>query len=149
MRLSQIYQGLMKRGGGVPAPPRVAAPVFSPLPGTFTTSLSVTITSTTPGATIRYTTDGVTVPSALVGTVYSGPVPLATTTLLQAIAYDGIILDSGVTSDNYVINYPAVGAPRFSPPAGSFLVDTSVTIISRKTKCDLCFSNARQRHDTD
>ena len=36
----------------------VVAPVISPNGGTFSGSQIVTLTSTTPGATIRYTTDG-------------------------------------------------------------------------------------------
>ena len=47
-----------------------AAPTFSPAAGTYIGNQSVTISTTTSGATIRYTTDGTT-PSETVGTVYS------------------------------------------------------------------------------
>ena len=38
----------------------VAPPVFSPVPGSYTSAQNVTITSATSGATIRYTTNGTT-----------------------------------------------------------------------------------------
>ena len=58
-----------------------ATPVFSPAPGVFTgASVSVSISTTTPGATIHYTTDGSEPTTG--STVYSGaaiPVDKATT----------------------------------------------------------------------
>jgi len=51
----------------------VANPGFSPAAGTYTSAQTVTISTTTSGASIRYTTDGST-PSSTVGTLYSGPV---------------------------------------------------------------------------
>ena len=55
--------------------------------GTYASAQSVTISTTTSGATIRYTTNGTT-PSSTVGTVYSSAVTIsATNTTLQAIAY--------------------------------------------------------------
>jgi hypothetical protein len=53
--------------------PLVAAPLFSPAPGIYMDPQDVTISTTTPGATIRYTTDGST-PTTTNGTVYAGPV---------------------------------------------------------------------------
>ena len=47
---------------------------------------AVTISTSTGGATIRYTTNGTT-PSETVGTVYSSPIAITATCTLQAIAY--------------------------------------------------------------
>ena len=47
--------------------------------GFYNVPFVVTITSATPGATIRYTTDGLR-PSETVGTIYSGPVAITNTT---------------------------------------------------------------------
>lgn len=58
-------------------------------------SNTVTITSETDGATIRYTTDG-TDPTMSKGTVYSDPFTIETTTTVKAIAY------KNVSSTDYV-----------------------------------------------
>jgi hypothetical protein len=83
----------------------VAAPSFNPPGGTYTGTQSVSITTTTNGALIRYTTDGST-PSETVGTLYSGTAISITpgTATLQAIAYESGFLDSSVTSASYVVN---------------------------------------------
>jgi hypothetical protein len=86
------------------APTQVAAPSFSPAAGSYTTAQSVTISTTTSGASIRYTTDGVTTPTSTVGTLYTGPVTISATTTLQAIAYKSGLTDSTVTSGTYTIN---------------------------------------------
>ena len=80
----------------------VEAPAVNPAAGTYTTAQSVTITSATTGATIRYTTDGST-PSQTNGTVYSAPVTITVTTTLKAIAYKAGMTDSTVTSGTYTI----------------------------------------------
>src|SRR5580700_8743287 len=81
-----------------------AAPTFSPGGGTYTSSQSVTITSATSGALIRYTTDGST-PSETAGTLYSGTaVSIGSTTTLNAIAYETGFTDSAVTSGTYTIS---------------------------------------------
>lgn len=107
------------------AAPRVAAPVFSPQPpGNFGASAAITITSATAGATIRYTVNGVP-PTSTTGTVYSGPVTLTANSLLQAIAYNGVILDSSVTSGNYAF---VVAMPTFLPVSGVYASAQSVVI---------------------
>lgn len=83
--------------------PPVAAPSFSPSPGGYGSAQSVTITTATSGATIRYTTDTST-PSASHGTIYSGAVSISSTTTLKAIAYKAGLLDSSVTTGLYSIN---------------------------------------------
>jgi hypothetical protein len=88
--------------GGIQA---VASPAFSPDGGTYPTPQSVSITTATGGATIRYTLDGST-PSTTSGTVYTGPVTISTSATLKAIAYASGMTSSPVVSANYTIGVP-------------------------------------------
>jgi hypothetical protein len=106
----------------------VAAPTFSPVAGTYSSAQTVTISSATPGAAIRYTTNGTT-PTSTSGTLYAGPISVAATETVKAIAYEGGLSDSAVSTAAYTIAAP-VSAPVFSPAAGTFNNDTSVTITS-------------------
>jgi hypothetical protein len=101
----------------------VAAPTFSPVTGTYTNAQSVTLSSTTAGATIRYTTDGST-PTETNGIVYSTPVAIGATTTLNAIAYESGMTDSAVTSGTFTINSPAsTPAPAASGGGGGGAFD--------------------------
>jgi uncharacterized repeat protein (TIGR02543 family) len=82
--------------------PQAATPTFSPAGGTFASAQTVTISCATPGATIRYTTDG-TQPSATAGTVYSGPITISSYAVVQAIAYAPSFTDSAVAATTYTI----------------------------------------------
>ena len=86
----------------------------------------VTISTTTPGASIRYTTDGST-PSSTAGIVYSGPVSVSSNLTLKAVAYGSGLTDSAVGSAAYTITIQAA-TPTFNPPAGSYSSTQSVTI---------------------
>lgn len=101
--------------------PSVATPVFSPIAQPYFAATPVTISSATPGATIRYTTDGST-PSETNGTIYSVPVtmqqPVNTNTsgyltncsgvtMLKAVAYKSGMPDSTVFTGIYEIIVPA------------------------------------------
>ncbi len=100
-------------GGAVSA---VLNPTFSPGSGTYASAQTVTIASATGGATIRYTTNGTT-PTISTGTVYSGPVTVSATGTLKAIAYNGVITPSQVTSAAYIIDesVPVVPPPVNTP----------------------------------
>jgi Chitobiase/beta-hexosaminidase C-terminal domain/Fn3 associated len=108
---------------------RVAAPVFSPAAGTYTSVQNVTITSATSGASIRYTTDG-SRPTKTHGTLYSGPVNIPTSTKLKAIAYKTGLTDSPVARGKYAIHLPTAAAPTFSPATGAYSSVQNVTITS-------------------
>ena len=95
---------------GGPSGNTLAAPTFNPVAGTFTSAQSVMISSTTSGASIRYTVDGST-PTSTTGNLYSSPVNISVTTTLKAIAYKSGMTDSTVTTGNYTItvcNPPAI-----------------------------------------
>jgi hypothetical protein len=91
--------------------PQVAAPVFSPKSGEYGTALSVSITTATSKASIRYTTNGQS-PTETVGTLYSGPVSIAGTTQFRAIAFKSGLRDSQLRFASYVIG------PNFSLSIG-------------------------------
>jgi hypothetical protein len=87
---------------------QVAAPVFSPAPGAYTSALSVTMSSSTSGATIRYAIGSVN-PTCATGTVYSAAVNVSGASTLRAIACKTGMTDSTVTVGAYTINPPAGG----------------------------------------
>ena len=106
----------------------VAAPLLSPKAGTYSSALDIAITTTTSGATIRYTTDG-SAPTPSSGTVYSAPVHIADTLTLKAVAYRTGWTTSSVSSGQYTIA-PLVSAPVFSSGPGTYLVAQDVIIVT-------------------
>jgi hypothetical protein len=66
--------------------PTVATPTITPNGGTYTGSVSVTLQTSTPGASIYYTTDG-TVPIAGHAGIYTGPVTLTSSSVVKATAF--------------------------------------------------------------
>ncbi len=85
--------------------PPAATPVFTPLAGTYTAAENVTITDSTPGATIYYTTNG-TMPSAS-SAVYAGAITVSETETIEAIAVAPGYVNSTVASAAYTIQLPA------------------------------------------
>jgi 6-phosphogluconolactonase (cycloisomerase 2 family) len=83
----------------------VAAPEFSPGPGTYESAQDVAITTSTSGAMIRYTIDGTT-PTDTIGTVYSAPVHISETLSLKAVAYRVGWTTSSVTTAQFTIEPP-------------------------------------------
>jgi kynurenine formamidase len=81
---------------------QAATPTFSPAPGSYSSAPTVSISSATSGASIRYTTDGST-PTETTGTLYSGAITLSATTTLKAIAFESGFTDSALASGTYTI----------------------------------------------
>ena len=100
---------------------------FSPAPGSFEESVTVSGSSATPGATIRYTTDG-TDPTPTKGTVYSGPVTIQATNapitvVVKAIATKTDWAPSKVTSATYTVTPKAVVV---APPQAAPVTDQEI-----------------------
>jgi hypothetical protein len=112
-------------GVGTPAPP-AATPTFSVAAGTYTTVQTVTITDTTTGAAIYYTTDGSAPTSS--STLYTGPVTVGVTETLNAIATATGYANSPVASALYTVNLPTAATPTFSPATGTYAAPQTVTI---------------------
>jgi pectate lyase len=85
--------------------PPAAAPAFDPAPDAYTSEQHVTLTSSTPGATFRYTTDGVD-PTCASGTSYVDPIAVANSLTLKAVTCGAGYSDSPVTSGGYDITLP-------------------------------------------
>lgn len=81
---------------------QVAAPAFSVAAGSYAQPQTVSLSSATPDATLRYVTGDVS-PTCSMGTVYSGPVTVASTATLRAIACKSGLEASAVTSARYTI----------------------------------------------
>ena len=101
--LQFIKAEFYKENGGMES---VATPTFSPEAGTYTTTQNVTISCTTSGATIYYTTDGTTPTTS--SSVYSSPIAISETTTVKAMAAKSGMTNSSVATAVY--NFPAVYA---------------------------------------
>ena len=106
----------------------VATPTFSPPGGTYPGAQSVSIATTTAGASIRYTLDGST-PTAT-STLYTGPITVSATTTVKAIGLATGLTNSAVASATYTIGAAAVATPTFTPPGGTYPGAQSVSIAT-------------------
>jgi hypothetical protein len=95
----------------------VATPAFSPEGGTYTSAQTVTIACATPGAQIRYTTNG-SEPTAT-STLYSAPIPVNATTTLKAKAFLTSWNPSLTATAAYIIT-GTVANPTFNPAGGEY-----------------------------
>jgi hypothetical protein len=91
-----------------------AMPAFSLSIGTYTTAQTLTIGTTTPGATIYYTTNGATPTTS--SAAYGGAIAVSSTVTVRAIAVGGGYLASPVASATYTL------IPTFS------MLATAVTV---------------------
>lgn len=79
----------------------VADPIFSKATGTYTTGFSLTLSCTTPGATIYYTTNGLDSDGPV--TAYTTPISISTHTGLWAYAQKGDVKSKIVRADYAII----------------------------------------------
>ncbi len=100
---------------------KVATPLFKTTGDPSDESQTITITCATTGATIRYTTDGITIPTSTTGVIYSAPITITKTTTIKAIAYKSGMADSNVVSYQFTVNnLPKVMTPVIDPVGGNF-----------------------------
>lgn len=106
-------------------PGSTPTPVFSLAAGTYTSAQSLTITDTTQGATIYFTTDGSTPTTA--STTYSGSIAISSSETVKAIAVATGHTTSAVATADYVIE-TATATPTFTPEGGTYTSAQTVTI---------------------
>ena len=88
-----------------------ATPSFSPAGGTYTSTQTVVISDSTPGATIYYTTDG-SIPSSA-SPVYTAPLIVSATTTVNAIAIATGVTPSDIGLGAYTITSGGGGAINY------------------------------------
>lgn len=104
--------------------PLAATPTFSPAGGSYSGAQSVTISDSTPGAAIHYTTDGSTPTTG--SPVYSGPLTVSATETIKAIAAASGYVTSAVASATYTITAAPVvhsytsGSGTETVPSGGY-----------------------------
>ena len=103
-----------------------APPAAEPGAGLYNQATSVTLTSATAGAAIRYTTDGSS-PSEDRGTLYQGPITIDRNLVLKAVAYKSGLNASDVVETSYQVR---AEGPEMSPAPGNYERPQTVTLTS-------------------
>jgi glucosylceramidase len=120
-----------------PPPPTATTPAFWPVPGSYSQAQAgqmVTLTDSSSGATIYYTTDGSTPTTS--STAYSAPITVTATTTIQAIAGGTNFTSSPVASGLYTLTLPGNG------PTVQVVVTTDNQSMQLATQPALSFSTA-------
>jgi hypothetical protein len=129
---------LLPTGGN----PTAASPTFSPVAGTYGSTQSVTI-STTSGGVICYNTTGTPATNGTTGcttgTLYTTPVSVSASETLYAVAGGTGFVDSAIGSAAYTIS-ANVANPTASPTAGTFTTTQTVTLSSSTAGATLCYT---------
>jgi hypothetical protein len=93
----------------------LVAPVsFGQERGFYQAPFMLELSTTTPGATIRYTTDA-SEPTETHGTVYSGPIAVSTTTIVRATAFKPDFRASSVDTYTYIFLDQVLAQPQDPP----------------------------------
>lgn len=115
----------------IAAAQQAASPTATPAAGAYGSAQTVTLATSTAGASIRYTTDGST-PTDSLGTLYTGPFAVSSSMTVRAVAYGAGMTTSAVSSTAYTINIVSqqVAHPVISPVGGTFTAPLSVSITT-------------------
>ncbi|MET8763710.1 chitobiase/beta-hexosaminidase C-terminal domain-containing protein [Lentzea sp. NPDC004782] len=122
------------------APAQVATPTFSPPGGSYTSAQTVTISTATAGASIRYTVDGST-PTAS-SPVYTGPISVPGTRTVNAIGIKSGLTNSAVASATYTIGTQQGCVQSDNPDFGpnTRIFDPSMSAASIQSQLDADFN---------
>jgi hypothetical protein len=124
---STLVAGTYTIGGSSPA----ATPTFSPAAGTYVGTQSVTLSTSSGGAIMCYTTNGSTpatngTTGCTTGTLFSGAISVAASETIKAVAGGTGYLDSSVGSAAYTITTTAT--PVITLASGTYTLPQTTTI---------------------
>jgi len=117
--------------------PLVAAPTFSPTAGYVPRGTAITISTTTSGATVYYTTDG-TDPTQS-SSQYTAPIVISSDTTFKAKAFKTGDDPSTIATASYTM-LPLAATPTFSPGTGFYGRGTQVTISSNTSGASVYYT---------
>ena len=122
-----------------PSKPTVATPTVNPAAGVVISGTSVTLTTTTAGAEIWYTTNGNTPAKNDAGSAkYANPFAIIPPITIKAIAVKDGMNDSAVLEAAYTKG--TVATPTASPPAGTYTAAQSVTLTTTTTDAKIYYT---------
>ena len=104
---------------------QAATPTISPTGGTIATTQQISISDTTPGYAIYYTTNN-TAPSVTPSELYSGPFTLSASGTVKAMAVASGYTNSNVASAVYTLQQAAT--PTFNEGTGTYTGTQSITL---------------------
>lgn len=117
----------------------VATPVFSLASGTYTSPQTVSITSVTAGAEIRYTTNGNEPTSS--STLYQAPLTISSSTTIKAKAFKSGMTNSSTATATYTIgSAQTVATPVFSLAEGTYPSAQTVSISSTTSGSEIRYT---------
>jgi nucleoid-associated protein YgaU len=116
---------------------RVADVQFDPPAGSYDTSASVTLRTSTEGAQIYYTTDG-SKPTAAAGILYAGPISVTATQTIQAVGVKQSMGDSTVTRAEYTIKTGGTTTVS-APPITDVEINDARNALARAREVDADF----------
>jgi hypothetical protein len=106
---------------------KAASPVANPAPGEFTGPHAVSLSTSTEGASIYYTTDGQT-PTELTGTLYQAPISVSQDMTIRAVAIKEGLEPSDVSVLAYVIG-KAQYVGSVATPEAEAVTHNSITLV--------------------
>jgi hypothetical protein len=122
--------------GGTPTANQVT---FSPESQSFNSTITVTLSTTTPSATLYYTLDG-TVPTTS-SSVYSVPLTVTATTTVTAIATASGLVNSSPASATYsLVGATVTDVPTALPPPRTYFSAQTVTLSDATSGAVICYT---------
>ena len=123
---------------------QTATPAIAPASGPYSSPQGITITDSTAGATICYTTDGSTPTANGAGTcthgsTYGGGFSQAIPATVKAIGSTSGFTDSAVATNVYTLPSQAA-TPSIMPAAGAYSSPQTITITTATTGATICYT---------